>query len=51
MTFAEIENCKFEPETGTLKEDPLNETESLVPGDYFERMGTNFQRANPNLFK
>mmetsp|Transcript_33677 Transcript_33677/g.52022 ORF Transcript_33677/g.52022 Transcript_33677/m.52022 type:complete len:124 (-) Transcript_33677:2378-2749(-) len=51
MKFSELENCKFEPETGTLKENPSNPDEAPVPGDYFKRMGTNFQNSNPGLYK
>lgn len=48
MKFEEAENCKFEPTVGSLAG---NKEKPPVPGDFFERMGTNFQRSNPKLYK
>ena len=60
MQFQEIENCKFEPATGALSKhwakfarntkEPRFKQET-VPGDFFDRMGENFCKSNPALYK
>lgn len=39
MQFSEIENCKFEPECGSLASDKEKEA---AAGEYFEKFGPNF---------
>jgi hypothetical protein len=39
MQFSEIENCKFEPQCGSLASDKEKEA---VAGEYFEKFGPNF---------
>lgn len=60
MTFEEIENCTFEPEAGCLnkhwqKATRLINDERLrkeaVPGEYFDRLGDNFCKAEPAIYK
>ena len=48
MQFSELENCKFEPECGSLANDKEKEAQA---GEYFEKFGNNFQAKNPELFK
>lgn len=48
MQFSELENCKFEPQCGSLANDKEKEA---VAGEYFEKFGDNFQTKNPELFK
>jgi hypothetical protein len=48
MQFSEIENCKFEPQCGSLASDKEKEA---VAGEYFEKFGPNFQTKNPELYK
>ena len=56
MQFEEVENCTFEPNCGTM--DTLKKKFGLekssaptVPGDYFNKLGTNFATSNPKIFK
>ena len=53
MQFDELENCTFEPTIGALLGDSANPTSADLPkaGDYFEKMGVNFEKSNPELFK
>ena len=48
MQFSELENCKFEPQCGSLANDKEKEA---VAGEYFDKFGDNFQTKNPELFK
>jgi hypothetical protein len=48
MQFSEIENCKFEPQCGSLADDKEKEA---VAGEYFAKFGINFQSKNPELYK
>ena len=60
MKISEQQNCTFEPQAGNL--DPRwgyvkNITKEAhlvaetVPGEFFERMGDNFCKSNPDLYK
>lgn len=55
MMQSEIENCTFEPNSGSL--DPRNYNHPAYkdgeanPGQYFEKMGDNFCKSNPDLYK
>jgi hypothetical protein len=48
MQFSELENCKFEPQCGSLANDREKEA---VAGEYFDKFGENFKTKNPELFK
>ena len=60
MKVSEYENCTFEPEVGALNrhwakaialsKEPRLKQES-VPGEFFERMGENFCKSNPAIYK
>ena len=60
MKISEIENCTFEPETGALNrnwkhiinttKEPRLKQES-IPGEYFNRMGENFCKSDPQIYK
>ena len=39
MQFSEIENCKFEPQCGSLAS---NNEKEAVAGEYFDKFGPNF---------
>lgn len=60
MTFEEIENCTFEPEAGCLNRNWRKATTTInddrlrkeaVPGEYFDRLGENFCKAEPAIYK
>jgi hypothetical protein len=51
MKAEEAETCKFEPNVGTLARNPKTEEEKTVPGGFFEKLGDNFMKSNPQLFK
>lgn len=60
MTFSELENCTFEPEAGCLnrhwqKAMASNNDERMrieaVPGEFFGRLGENFSKAEPAIYK
>lgn len=60
MTFEEIENCTFEPEAGCLNRHWAKATriindarmkQAAVPGEFFERLGDNFCKAEPAIYK
>ena len=60
MKVSEQENCTFEPEVGALNrhwakaisqsKEPRLKQES-IPGEFFERMGENFCKSNPAIYK
>lgn len=50
MQFSEIENCTFEPETGTMNRNKIDNTE-FVPGEFFTKMGMNLTNSNPKIYK
>jgi hypothetical protein len=60
MTFEEIENCTFEPEAGCLNRNWAKATRMIndermrkpaVPGEFFARLGDNFCKAEPAIYK
>ena len=60
MQYSEVENCTFEPEAGSLHPNWRNIAKiskeqrfraDTVPGEYFNRMGDNFCKSNPALYK
>ena len=50
MQFSEIENCKFEPETGTMNRNKVDNSE-FVAGEFFTKMGVNLVSSNPRIYK
>lgn len=60
MMVSEQENCTFEPEAGALNrnwktvmnfsKEPRLKQDS-IPGEFFERMGENFCKSNPAIYK
>ena len=60
MTFEEIQNCTFEPEAGCLNRNWKKATRIInderlkkeaVPGEFFDRLGDNFCKAEPAIYK
>ena len=63
MSRDEIENCTFEPEAGTMSQSlhhtlrvhpNLNReefTNEPDPEAYFTKLGTNFEKSHPEVFK
>ena len=51
MQFSEVENCKFEPELGALNPNAKKESEEVVPGEFFNKLGVNFATRNPRIYK
>jgi hypothetical protein len=60
MKVSELENCTFEPNAGALNvnwkhvvqntKEPRLKQES-IPGEFFDRMGENFCKSNPQIYK
>lgn len=58
MQYSEIENCKFEPETGSLNAHSLKydrkrgiAEKEFVAGEFFTKMGTDLINSNPGIYK
>ena len=53
MQFEEIENCRFEPNAGTMNPHAKKEIQEtdIVPGEYFKAMGVNFSTSYPKIYK
>ena len=48
--FSEIENCKFEPETGTMNRNKIDNSE-FKAGEFIDKMGVNLVSSNPKIYK
>lgn len=53
MQFSEVENCTFEPEISAPPPgaNMNEEADRGVPGAFVKRMGTDFSRSDPSIYK
>ena len=60
MKISEQENCTFEPEAGCLNRNwakaqagakESHMTQEAVPGEFFDRLGENFCKSEPAIYK